>query len=115
MKNELGCSKKNPPRCMVSGIKVKMIKDANGNPKGNRVVCGHLLPCKSDLNKLKTLSVSANELNEPKNCVFWTQGIKDCYERLRISFIKSLKSPLQECYVLKIWDDTARNVCMFPG
>ncbi len=102
----------NPPKCMVSDIKAVIVRRGK-NIVGNRVVCGHLLPSSSNLNNLKFLGVTEKDLNEPKNCVFWAQGIEKCYESLQISFVKS--HPLEDRYFLKIWDEKARDVFLFDG
>ncbi len=54
------------PFCMVTGFQAGPTK----------VVCGHIVPCKSELKKLNHLGLSGDDLNAPRNCVFWALGTR---------------------------------------
>ena len=98
----LGYEKKKA-KCMVTGIE--------GN--GNQVICAHLVPLKSNLHTLKQeLAMSAEDLNDIKNCVFWCKGLEDAYETLKVSYVKS---PLDQTLRLKIWDDSVRSIPIYAG
>jgi len=80
---------------------------------GEQVVCGHLVPCRSDLRKLKVLGLESTDLNKTENCIFWAKGFERCYEHLRISFVKP--NPLSDDLVLKFWDESAKLEPLWSG
>ena len=80
---------------------------------GEQVVCGYLVPCRSDLRKLKVLGLESTDLNKTENCIFWAKGFERCYEHLRISFVKP--NPLSDDLVLKFWDESAKLEPLWSG
>ena len=100
---ELGYNQKKLPKCMVTGF-------TGGCSK---IICGHLVPCKSPQDKLAELNINISDLNRGENCVFWCAGIENMYEDLQLSFLKS--HPLRDAYFLKCWTDRARNEPLWPG
>ena len=97
----LGYKKK--AKCMVTGIE--------GN--GDQVICAHLVPLKSNLQILKQeLAISAEDLNDSKNCAFWCKSLEDAYETLKVSYVKS---PLDQTLRLKIWDDSIKSTPIYEG
>jgi hypothetical protein len=91
------------PKCMISAIRAG----------GDRVVCGHIVPCGSELVKLNQLGITTADLNLPKNCVFWCIGFERAYESLQLSFVKS--HPLQDKLYLKFWNDEVKRNPIWPG
>ena len=96
-------NKTNKPVCMVSGI----------SDGGDKVICGHLVPCKSPQHKLNELNINVADLNNRENCVFWCAGFEQAYETLQISFVRT--NPLSEKYYLKFWNDDARRIPLWGG
>ena len=80
---------------------------------GDKIVCGHLVPCTSELSKVRELGFGSEHLNDCRNLVFWATGIEYCYEHLKISFIK--QSPLRDTLSLKIWDESIKKMPIYRG
>eukprot|EP01038_Epipyxis_sp_PR26KG_P016120 gene16120-21910_t len=99
----LGYERKQPVKCMVTGVV--------GN--GNVVVCGHIVPSASEEQKIKRLGMKLTDLSNTSNLVFWVQGIEQCFEQLQLSFVQS--NQLKDEYTLKIWDESIRKLPIFPG
>eukprot|EP01033_Poteriospumella_lacustris_P014812 gene14812-10591_t len=91
------------PKCMISGLR----------GGGDKVVCGHIVPCGCELVKLKQLGITKADLNVPKNCLFWCIGFEQAYESLQLSFVKS--HPLQDKLYLKFWNDEVKTTPIWPG
>lgn len=91
------------PKCMVTAEK--------GN--GDKIVCGHLVPCSSKQDKLSELNIDVADLNCSENCVFWCSGIEKMYQDLKVSFLKS--NPLRDVYILKCWTDGAKSEPLWNG
>lgn len=79
------------PKCMISAIRAG----------GDRVVCGHIVPCGSELVKLNQLGITTADLNLPRNCVFWCIGfehdnldIVDPQQRPQQILLRLMLSPL---------------------
>ena len=102
--NEMGFdNKKNKPVCMVSGI----------SDGGDKVICGHIVPCQSPQYKLNELSIKVADLNNSENCVFWCAGFQHAYESLLISFVRT--NPFSEKYYLKFWNEDAKQIPLWRG
>jgi hypothetical protein len=96
------------PVCMVSGL----------YGSGEKVVCGHIVPHRSDRDKSKALGLTDAEINSNKNLVFWARGIENAYEHLQLSFIRIVETvdgELRECFAMKIFDDSIRNLPLWDG
>ena len=91
------------PKCMISGIRAG----------GDKVVCGHIVPCRSEVSKLSQLGITTADLNLPANCVFWCIGFERAYESLQISFVKS--NPLENKLQLKFWNDEVKMDPIWKG
>ena len=57
--NKRTATKDKRPKCIISGIRAS----------GDKVVCGHIVPCGSELVKLQLLGITTADLNLPRNCV----------------------------------------------
>jgi len=101
--NKHTATKDERPKCMISGIRAG----------GDKVVCGHIVPCGSELVKLRQLGITTADLNLPRNCVFWCIGFEHAYESLQISFVKS--HPLQDKLYLKFWNDEVKKDPIWTG
>lgn len=96
------------PVCMVSGL----------FGSGEKVVCGHIVPHRSDRDKATALGLTDAEINSNKNLVFWALGIENAYEHLQLSFIKEIKTVnkrLIKCFTMKIFDDNIRNLPLWKS
>ncbi len=91
------------PICMVSGI----------SGGGDKIICGHIVPCSSPQHKLNELNIDIKDLNKSENCVFWCAGFEEAYETLKISFVRT--NPLSEKYFLKFWIEGAKAIPLWPG
>lgn len=105
LKAEMGYSKKGKVRCMLTG-------ETGG---GDCVVCGHIVPCSSKAIKIQSLGLTLDDLNTSPNLVFWAINIERAYEKLQISFVKSVSLNFTEEYVMKIWDDSIRASPIWKG
>jgi len=91
------------PKCMITGMRAG----------GDKVVCGHVVPCGSEESRLHHLGITIDDLNLPINCVFWSIGFERAYETLQISFVKL--NPLQDTLCLKFWNDKVKTEPIWPG
>ena len=55
------------------------------------------------------------DLNTSSNLVFWAINIEKAYEKLQISFVKSVSLKLTEEYVMKIWDESIKASPIWEG
>lgn len=87
-------------KCMVTGEK----KD---------VIAAHILPRRTDLDIVKKLSLTKDDINSPRNGIFLCKGIEEAFDNLRISFYRT--NPLSLSLHLKIWDDSVRGESIYKG
>jgi hypothetical protein len=88
----------NAPICMYSGI------------KHSKVLCAHILPKSTKNYNLRTYSMEAADINDPKNLLWLCPGIEFAFDRTMLSFIPRIGEGLRDQYVMFIWDQSCLDL-----
>ena len=76
-----------------------------------KTTLAHILPRSTKPHILKTLSLSTEDHRSVRNLVFLSWNLEKAFDQLQVSFIP--KDALHDDLVLKIWDDSVKNVPVF--
>jgi hypothetical protein len=79
------------------------------------VTLAHLLPMSSRRapSVLDLLQLTVDNLNDPGYLLLLASGIKQCFDRLQLSFVPSVNEEFVGQFVLKIWDNNIREKAIF--
>ena len=73
----------------------------------------HLLPASANTEVKRTLAIQDVDIWSFRNVLLLAWNIEFWYDRTKLSFVPH---PLYEgCYVMKIWDDSIRNILIWEG
>jgi hypothetical protein len=91
------------PTCALTGIQTD-------------VVLAHISPRSTNRRIRDKLGIQdPSDLNSHRNLIFLCKSVKLAFDRLQISFYTTMKVPLREAMIMKIWDDSIREVSIFDG
>jgi HNH endonuclease len=119
-REEAVASEKAQAACMLTGLgleeataskKVQAVCVLTG--RAGMLKLAHLLPASANTEIKRTLAIQDVDIWNFRNVLLLAWNIEHWYDRTKLSFVPH---PLYEgCYVMKIWDDSIRNILIWEG